>query len=70
MLTKNFYKLLTASDGYKIRTHSPSSGSDIHSPFIDLINPSGKYICYYSPESADADRYEQVDLNTYDLHFV
>ena len=56
MLTKNFYKLLTAGDGYKIRTYSPSSSSDTYSPFIDLINPSGKYICYYSPESADADR--------------
>ena len=68
MLTKNFYKLLMASDGYCIRTDSPSSSSTPKSPFIDLINPSGKYICYYSPESADADRYEQVDLSNYNLH--
>ena len=67
MLTKNFYKLLMAGDGYKVRAYSPSSTSSLPSPFIDLINPSGKYICYYNPESADADRYERINLYDYSL---
>ena len=69
MLTKNFYKLLMAGDLYKVRAYSPSHGGNnsSYSPFIDLINPSGKYICYYAPESADADKYEQIDLYDYSL---
>lgn len=47
------------------RQHSPSySSSSGGSPFVDLINPSGKYICYYAPESADADKYEEISLPT------
>lgn len=67
MLTKNFYKLLMVNDGYAVRTYSPSSSSSSYSPFIDLINPSGKYICYYDPESADVDKYEKIDLYDYRL---
>ena len=55
-------------DGYKIRTYTPSSSSSSSAPFIDLINPSGKYICYYEPESADTDRYEKIDLYDYNFH--
>ena len=62
MLTRNFYKLLMVNDDYYARECSPSSSNTSSSPFIDLINPSGKYICYYEPESADADKYERVDL--------
>ena len=69
MLTKNFYKLLMVDYDCYFRGYSPSSYSTTSSPFVDLINPSGKYICYYEPESADADRYEQVNLNNYNLHF-
>lgn len=64
MLTKNFYKLLMADGGCYFRGNSPSSSSSNSTPFVDLINPSGKYICYYAPESADADKYEQVDVNS------
>lgn len=59
-----------AGDGYKIREYTPSSGSaNSNSPFIDLINPSGKYICYREPESADADKYEKIDLNNYNITY-
>lgn len=68
MLTKNFYKLLMVNTEYKIRAYSPSSNTSIPSPFIDLINPSGKYICYFGPERADADKYERVDLPGYSLY--
>lgn len=58
-----------AGDGYKFRQYTPSSSnSNSNSPFIDLINPSGKYICYYEPESADTDRYEKIDLYDYNIH--
>ena len=67
MLTKNFYKLLMVNDGYCGRTYSPSSSSTPYSPFIDFINPSGKYICYYDPESADTDKYERIELYDYRL---
>ena len=69
MLTKNFYKLLMVNDGYCARTYSPSSNSTISSPFIDLINPSGKYICYYEPESADTNKYEKIELYHYKLNY-
>lgn len=62
MLTKNFYKLLMVGCECYIRQYSPSSSSNNTSPFVDLINPSGKYICYRAPESADTDKYEQIDL--------
>lgn len=68
MLTKNFYKLLMANAGYKIRNYSPSSSSNSSSPFVDLINPSGKYICYHEPESTDTDKYEQIDLYDYNFY--
>lgn len=68
MLTKNFYKLLMVNGGCKIRAYSPSYSSTLPHPFIDLINPSGKYICYYSPESTDAGKYEKVDLPDYELY--
>lgn len=54
--------------GCKIRAYSPSSSSTLPSPFVDLINPSGKYICYYAPESADTGKYEEVYLPDYDLY--
>lgn len=65
MLTKNFYKLLMVDGDCYVREHSPSYSSSSGSyPFVDLINPSGKYICYYAPESTDTDKYEGVDLPT------
>ena len=68
MLTKNFYKLLIVDYDCNFRQYSPShSGSSGSSPFVDLINPSGKYICIRTPESADADKYEQVDLPSNDF---
>ena len=58
MLTKNFYKLLTVDADCGFREYSPSSSnSNSNTPFVDLINPSGKYICRRTPESADADKY-------------
>ena len=69
MLTRNFYKLLMVNDGYNMRTYSPSSSSTPSSPFIELINPSGKYICYYGPESADADKYDKIELDNYTLSY-
>ena len=69
MLTKNFYKLLMVNNGYFMRTYSPSSNSTPSTPFIDLINPSGKYICYYEPESADTDKYEKIELYHYKLNY-
>ena len=62
MLTNNFYKLLTADCECHIRQYSPSSSANNTSPFVDLINPSGKYICYRAPESADTNKYEQINL--------
>ena len=65
MLTKNFYKLLMVDADYCFREYSPSSSNTMSSPFVDLINPSGKYICRNTPESADADKYERIDLPAY-----
>ena len=64
MLTKNFYKLLMVDCECNIRQYSPSSSKINNSPFVDLINPSGKYICYNVPESADTDKYEEIDLSS------
>ena len=62
MLTKNFYKLLMVDGDCGFREYSPSSsGSSSYLPFVDLINPSGKYICRNTVESADADKYEKID---------
>ena len=69
MLTRNFYKLLMINADYSTRTYSPSSNNTPSSPFIDLINPSGKYICFYEPESADTDKYEKIDLYNYKLSY-
>lgn len=65
MLTKNFYKLLMVDEKCYFREYSPSSTSASSSPFVDLINPSGKYICYRTPESADTSNYEDAGLPSY-----
>ena len=70
MLTRNFYKLLMVDGDCHFREYSPSSSSSSSSaPFVDLINPSGKYICRSTPESADADKYEQIDLPAYKFYY-
>ena len=70
MLTKNFYKLLMVDGECNFREYSPSSSSSSsYRPFVDLINPSGKYICRSIPESADADKYEGIDLSSYKFYY-
>ena len=70
MLTKNFYKLLMIDADCGFREYSPSSSnSNSNTPFVDLINPSGKYICRSTVESADADKYEQIDLAAYKFYY-
>ena len=70
MLTKNFYKLLTVDADCGFREYTPSSSSNNSTtPFVDLINPSGKYICRNTVESADADKYEKIDLPAYRFYY-
>ena len=70
MLTKNFYKLLMIDADCGFREYSPSSSnSNSNTPFVDLINPSGKYICRDTVESADADKYEKIDLPAYKFYY-
>ena len=63
MLTRNFYKLLMVRGDWFVREVSPNiTGSNNSYPFVDLINPSGKYICYYGVASEDEDKYQKIDL--------
>ena len=68
MLTNNFYKLINVQPYVYLRSYSPSSLDQNYSPFVDVVNANGKFICKQEVDSADTDKYQLVpyinDLST------
>ena len=68
MLTNNFYKLINRQPYTYLRNFSPSTLDTNYSPFVDIVNANGKFICESRVDSADTDKYQYVgyinDLST------